>query len=200
MPNYAFQRIRLQQAAEGKRHMPLAARIGSPLALFRKMERESYRAFHAKTPLHKADHFFNFCVTASSMRDDVLEHLGKIDRADKQPYFDSWAKVPALVAAGEISNSSKHFILRESKTGKAKQPVTRAVRMRKSAFVEFYVNVGGQLSAIQVTRSEVSFTLSDGNVLELYAFSDNVCSYWKKYLTNIWLNVRRQSLAHLSGS
>lgn len=48
--------------------MSLSARLDSPLALFRKLEREAYRAFHAQTPLTKADHFFNFCVTAASMR------------------------------------------------------------------------------------------------------------------------------------
>ena len=179
--------------------MPLTARLGSPLALFRKMEREAYRAFHAKTPLHKADHFFNFCVTAASMRDYVLEYLGKVVRADKKPYFHSWAKIPALVAAAEIANSSKHFVLRDPSTGKPKTLATRTVRMRKSSFVDIYVNAAGQHKTVAVTRTEVSITLSDGQVLELSAFSDDIFRYWKNYLASVGVTVRRQSFAQLSG-
>jgi hypothetical protein len=100
--------------------MPFTARLTSPLALYRKLERESYRAFHAKTPLHKADHFFNFCVTAASMRDYTLEHLNKVTQAQRSPYYAAWAKIPMLVAAAEIANSSKHFVLRDTSTGQPK--------------------------------------------------------------------------------
>src|SRR5436309_448515 len=108
--------------------MALTARIDSPLALYRKLERESYRAFHAPTPLHKADHFFNFCVTAASMRDYTLEHLKKTTPAQKRPYYANWSGVPALVAAAEIANSTKHFVLRDRATGQPASVKTRSVR------------------------------------------------------------------------
>ena len=47
--------------------------LDSVRALFGKLEREGYRCIHAKSAKHKADHFFNFCVTAHAMRDFFLE-------------------------------------------------------------------------------------------------------------------------------
>ena len=179
--------------------MQLAARLISPPALFRKLERESYRAFHAKTPLHKADHFFNFCVTAASMRDYTLEHLKKLSPADRQPYYDSWAKVPALVAAAEIANSTKHFVLRERGTGKPVAGKTRAVGMKKSAFVDIYANAAGETKVVRASRTEVSVTLSDGQILELYALTDEVRQYWKIFLTSVGFKIRRQPLSQLAG-
>lgn len=179
--------------------MPLTARLTSPAGLYRKLERESYRAFHASTPLHKADHFFNFCVTAASMRDYVLEHLNKVKQADKQPYYDAWAEIPSLVAALEIANSSKHFVLRDKKTGQPKDVKTRAVRMKKSAFVDLYSNSAGEIKAVEAFRTEVSVTLSDGKILELYAFTEEVLNYWKSFLTSQGIKVRRQPFGQLAG-
>lgn len=105
--------------------MPFSVRLSSPISLFRKLERESYRAFHATAPLHKADHFFNFCVTASSMRDYVLEHLTVQSAAQRQTHYDAWARVPALVTATEIANLSKHFTLRDRRVGQPVAPKTR---------------------------------------------------------------------------
>ena len=58
--------------------MVLAPTLSSVEALYRKLERELYRAYHHRDATHKADHFFNFCVTAHSMRDYFLERLGKL--------------------------------------------------------------------------------------------------------------------------
>jgi hypothetical protein len=179
--------------------MPLTARLTSPLALYRKLEREAYRAFHAKTPLHKADHFFNFCVTAASMRDYTLEHLGKLLRSQQQPYYQQWANEPTLVAAAEIANSAKHFVLRDKSTGVLKPAKTRTMRLKKSAFVEIYAESGGNGLGVKVERTEVSITLSDGKVVELYAFTEEVLKYWKAFLKTIGFRVRRQPFSELAG-
>ena len=179
--------------------MPLTARLTSPLALYSKLERESYRAFHAKTPLHKADHFFNFCVTAASMRDYTLEHLNKVSQGQQKPYYDVWAKIPTLVAAAEIANSSKHFVLRDRSTGRPRSVKTRAVRMRKASFVDIYTNAAGDIKAVRAERTEVSVTLSDGKVLELYGFTHEILKYWKSFLASLGLKVRRQPFARLAG-
>jgi hypothetical protein len=179
--------------------MPLTAKLASPLALFRKLERESYRAYHAASPLHKADHFFNFCVTASSMRDYTLEHLGMFTHSQQQPYHDAWSKVPALVAAAEIANTSKHFVLRDRGTGKPKTVKTRTLRMRKARFVDVYFNEAGEPTLKEVERTDVSVTLSDGQILELYSFTEEVFAYWKAYLAGLGFRVRRQPFSQLSG-
>jgi hypothetical protein len=179
--------------------MPLTVRLNSPLHLFRKLERESYRAFHAPTPLHKADHFFNFCVTAASMRDYVLEYLNKVSGADRTPYYQAWAKIPALVAAAEIGNSSKHFVLREKGSKVPKRAATRTVRLKKTPIVNVYADEGGRYDFVQTSRTEIVVTLSDGQRLELHAFTTEILRYWKQYLSTLGLVVRRQSFAHLSG-
>jgi hypothetical protein len=48
-------------------------------------------------------------------------------------------------------------------------------------------------------RTEVSVTLSDGQVLELYAFTDEILKYWKDFLTSRGIAVRRQPFAQLAG-
>lgn len=179
--------------------MPLTVRLESPVALYRKLERESYRAFHADTPLHKADHLFNFCVTAASMRDYVLEHLKKISKSDKESYCEDWNKVPALVAAAEIANSSKHFVLGDPRSRQSVQAKTRRVRLRKASVVNVYANDAGEFELVQAQRTEVSITLSDGQVLELHSFTQEILEYWKRYLIAQGLNVRRQPFARLSG-
>ncbi|MBV5285768.1 MAG: hypothetical protein JZU45_06765 [Methyloversatilis discipulorum] len=177
--------------------MPLAVSLNSPAALFRKLEREGYRAYHAKSPTTKSDHFFNFCVTAASMRDYCLEHLGKIELKDKQPFFDTWTMVPALVAASEIANSTKHFVLRDRNTRATKALRTRALRVKKAKFIDVYAHDDGRTLVVPSARTEVSITLSDGTILELYAFIREVTDYWRTYLDSIGVKSRRQPLSQL---
>ena len=178
--------------------MPLSSSLNSPAALFRKLEREGYRAFHAKSPTTKADHFYNFCVTAASMRDYCLEHLGKTLPQDKKPLYDMWSKVPALVAATEIANSSKHFVLRNKRTNATLPPKTRTVRLKKADFIDVYSDSSGRGILVPSSRTEVSVTLSDKRILELYAFTDEVTKYWRKYLASIGVKLRRQPLGQLA--
>lgn len=133
------------------------------------------------------------------MRDFVLEHLGVIDQSQKRPYYQAWSAVPALVAACEIGNSSKHFVLRDRRTGQPQAPKTKAVGMKMSGFAEVYANEAGDLKVVSVVRPEVFVTLSDGQVLELYAFTAELLKYWKDFLAQHGLKVRRQPFSQLSG-
>jgi hypothetical protein len=180
--------------------MRLAPSLTSPAALYRKLERESYRAFHSRSRIHKADHFFNFCVTAHAMRDYLLEYLGKIERKDKQPYHELWNKIPPLAAARDIANSSKHFELRERTTGERKAVSTLAVRRRKSSYVELFSNGRGEFQFVVVEAPDISVKLSDGTVLLLYEFTHEVLAHWRSCLSQHGIKVRRQSLSRLSGN
>lgn len=180
--------------------MTLSAQLSSPAALYRKLEREAYRAYHAPTALQKADHFFNFCVTASSMRDYCLEHQGMLTWAQRKPYDSAWWSVPLLVAAIEIGNSAKHFVLRDLNTGAPKTVQTRTARMKKAKFVDIYADQSGSIKAVPVERTEVTVTLSDGQRLELFLFTRGLLDYWKSYLKSIGINVRKQSHAQLARS
>jgi hypothetical protein len=180
--------------------MSLAQSLASPSALYRKMERESYRAFHAESPVHKSDHFFNFCVTAHSMRDYCLEYLGKIEDSGKRPLHELWNKEPALIAAQEIANSSKHFTLRLPRSKQVKVPATKSVRMSKARYMTVYQRNDGALHLEPTVRAEVKIELSDGKVLPLYAFTDDVLKYWRTFLAGVGVKVRRVSLRQHSGA
>ncbi|MCX5727182.1 MAG: hypothetical protein NT030_08515 [Candidatus Saganbacteria bacterium] len=93
--------------------MPLAPTLKTPSDLLNKLAREQYRAFHSRHLLHKADHLYNYCVTASAMRDYIFEYFGITEKKLKEPFEKEWAKSIELVAAIEIANKSKHFILRD---------------------------------------------------------------------------------------
>lgn len=195
--NYKNQTVILNTLEYGKR-MSLTSSLSSPSALYRKLERESYHAFHAVSPVHKSDHFFNFCVTAHSMRDFCLEYLGKVKDIDKKPFHDQWNKEPILVAAGEVANSSKHFVLRARKTKAIKVPSTKGVRIGRAKYMNVYQRSDGQFHLEPTIRAEVRIELSDGTVLPLYSFTNTVLEYWRDFLINMGIKIRRVSLRHLA--
>jgi hypothetical protein len=172
--------------------MALAPTLATIEALYRKVEREAYRAFHAQSPLHKADHFYNFCVTAHSLRDYFFKRKGIVGKPAKKPYHQLWDKNPALLAAGEIANSSKHFTLRWP-------PQTRGVRAIKSGFMNIYQAQSGSLSEVPVRAPDISVRLSDGKRLKLYQFTEDILHYWKAYLGAEGIRIRRQPFRQLSG-
>lgn len=179
--------------------MALSPTLASVEALYRKMERELYRAFHHRDRIHKADHFANFCNTAHAMRDYVLERLGKISDTDRQPYHDMWVKEPLIVAAGEIANSTKHFVLRDRKTRAVRQPKTKQVRLGRSNFADVYVSADGRAVVVRQSAPDIFVVLSDNSRHELYGFMTAILKYWEAYLKANGIRVRRQPFAKLRG-
>ena len=174
--------------------MPLTGALATPSALYRKLERESYRAFHSVSPIHKADHFYNFCVTAHSMRDFCLEYLNQGTKGQQQPFHTLWNQQSFLVATKEIANSSKHFVLRSRTTGAVTSPATKAVRPGKARYIDVYRTPDEKLRLVPVRRAELTIHLSDGTRLPLYQFTGEVLKYWRSYLAGIGIKVRRVPL------
>ena len=176
--------------------MTLTPTLASIEELYRKLERESHRAYHARKRLHKADHFFNFCVTAHSLRDYFFERKGITTKGDKAPYHQLWDGYPALVAAGDIANTSKHFTLRFP-DGTLRPRRTRRVRMVRHYFADVFASSSGEVRTVLVKAPDVTVTLSDGTRLELYQFMAEVLDYWRFYLRSQSIVIRRQSLRQL---
>ena len=176
----------------------LTPALNSIEALYRKLEREQYRAIHARNGIHKADHFFNFCVTAQSMRDFFLERTGHVTRSARAPFHTAWSANPLLRAVAEIANLSKHFQLRDY-TGTAKSPHTRRVHRRKGTAVDVYASRKGELKLVPVEIPEITITVSDGTRYDLAEFTIGVRDYWREYLRSNGIRVRRSSLAQLIG-
>lgn len=167
--------------------------------MYGKMIREGYRAYHSNKILHKSDHFFNFCITAHSMRDYYLEYLQILDKNLRQPFYDDWEKYPFLVATSEIANSTKHFKLRK-KNATPKKPVTKNVQIKLSQFVDIFQDNAGNLFKEIVERPDISIITSDGKTYDLYLFTDTVKNYWYEKLKTSGIRVRRPSLPQLSDS
>jgi len=179
--------------------MTLSPRLDSIQALYRKLDRESVRAFHHSNLTHKSDHFYNFCITAHSLRDHLLEHLGKIHPTDRQPFNDAWQQDPNLVAVADIANTAKHFRLR-TRSGQLKIPKTREVRRAATSVYDFFVGSdGSSLIKKRTGVPTIAVTLEDGRRLEMYRFMYTVLEYWRETLLLHGVKVRRQSWSSLHG-
>jgi len=133
------------------------------------------------------------------MRDYFLERMAKIAAADRQPYHDVWVKEPLLVAAGEIANSTKHFVLRDRKTRAPRQPKTKRVRLGRSNFADVYVSADGRAVVVRQSAPDIFVVLSDNTRHELYSFMTAILKYWEAYLKANGIRVRRQPFAKLRG-
>ncbi|MBH9721981.1 hypothetical protein JAO10_16715 [Burkholderia contaminans] len=162
--------------------MSLAPNLATVADLYRKLERESRRTYGSTDPVDKADHFFNFCVTASAMRDYALEQLGKIRDEDQRPFFDEWNAIPSLVAAHEIANTSKHFVLRDRRTRLPRPVKTRDVQHHKAKFIEVYEDKDGRYYWNDAELPTISIVLSDDTTMQLHDFTKIIIEYWRAFL------------------
>lgn len=176
----------------------LAPTLGTTASLFGKLERERYRALHHTDRLHKADHFYNFCITAHALRDYFLEHVGATSGPARKSYLIQWSQQPILVAAAEIANSAKHFRLR-AVDGSPRSPATRSVRIRPSSIVNV-TQSGGVFDFHVEPIADLLVTTSSGERFELYRFMDEVVKYWRVFLKDSGIPIRRQTFRRLSGT
>lgn len=152
--------------------------LSEPLQVLHKLEREMHRSFHHKNYVHKSDHFYNFCITALSLKDYVLHYLNKKSRADKRPYYDEWSDVDCLKAATEVANTSKHCVLENS-------PKTKSIERTKSNVINVLINDNGEIRNIEEIVPDYKITLSDGCEMQLFEFTREIIEYWKNYLASI---------------
>jgi hypothetical protein len=180
--------------------MALTPRLDSVEALYDKALREQYRALYAQGALHKADHFYNFCITTHSLRDFLLERLGKVMRADQQRFNEKWSNHPILAAIGDIANSAKHFQLRHPATRLPKAPKTKGVRAGRTTHVNVYMSGAGGVHLITDPRVPTYYiTLDGGAKFELSAFIEEAAKYWRAELKREGIKLRRQSFRRLAG-
>lgn len=179
--------------------MSLSPRLDSIEALYRKLERESVRAFHHRNLTHKADHFYNFCITAHSLRDHFLERLGKASPVNRKSFIDAWQQDPNLVAIADIANTAKHFRLR-TRSGQPRTPKTRKVGTATTSVFDFFQAPDGSVRVKKRTGvATIAVTLEDGRRLEMYQFMAAVLAYWKGKLSANGIKVRRQPWSSLHG-
>lgn len=163
----------------------LTPNLSDPLSIIHKLEREAHRAFHHRNYVHKSDHFYNFCVTALSLKDYIFFHLDITDVKDKQPYYDEWASVNCLKAATEIANASKHCNLNNT-------PKTKGIEQTTSTVVNVYISGNSETKEVAVEAPDYVVQLPDKSTLLLYEFTREVIEYWKTYMGSIGIDYQAQ--------
>ncbi len=182
--------------------MALTPTISSPLDLLHKLERELWRAFHHRHRVHQADHFYNFCITAHALKDHFFEWKGFLSGdPQRKPYYAIWDAIPELVAATEIGNTTKHFVLRERKANQPKNTKTSKVRHSVSAAAEIYINDAGELKVVRNPGApSITIELATRQRFGLYDFMGSVVKFWEGFLKREGMKVKRQRARVLYGA
>ncbi|HOX99517.1 MAG TPA: hypothetical protein PLJ49_09995 [Smithella sp.] len=171
--------------------------LSNPIEVMHKMEREAYRAFHQKHIIHKADHFYNFCITALSMKDSILDYLGKITESEQNSYYFEWSSQPCLIAVTEIANTAKHVSLKKiNKKTKTKEIITaktKGVKPSSTSVVNIYEDDEGTIyKDYDNNYPDYKIILSNGKEFTLSELTTSVIDYWRNYLLCVGIEYKKQ--------
>ena len=154
----------------------LTPHLGTIDQVYQKVLRERHRTWHARDSIHKADHFYNFCITAHSLRDYFLAHKGWGKRSsESRRQHTEWNSKEALRAVQEIANSAKHFSL-------YRPPETKATEETTGVAFDVYVQ-GDELSCVEVVIPDFVVTTASGKEHHLWELMSDVSEYWRQFLT-----------------
>lgn len=127
--------------------------ISEPKDMLLKLIREGNRITFEEDPENLTDHFFNFSVTAHSIRDWCIKYQGQ--QALKKKLDQLWDKEPFLAIAKDIANSVKHFGIDRY------QPQLKESETQTTNIVEFCV--GENISEkLQKAVNDKEFRESEG--------------------------------------
>lgn len=136
------------------------------------------------------------------MKDHFFEAVNVIAVSEKQSYNKIWNEFPELVAASEIANSAKHFVLRESPRPKLpKNAQTKSVHQTTSGIAHvFLTSCGDYKVEIEPDAPDYTIELLDGRMQGLYEFMDFTAKYWQTFLSEQNLLLTKQSVDDLFGA
>ncbi len=155
---------------------------------------------HHQNKKHKADHFYNFCITALGMKDHFFEWKGVASDAKRQPYYDAWNRIPELSSASEIANTTKHAVLRERKSGVLRRSRTSRIRPSTSGVANVYIDGRGNVKIVNNPRApSITVEFEGGRRFGLYEFMDSIVKYWHGYLLEQGVPLKRQQARTLYG-
>ncbi|PIL42053.1 hypothetical protein CR105_26380 [Massilia eurypsychrophila] len=80
------------------------------------------------------DHFFNFCITAHSLRDWIIN----LQMVERQSVHDRCNQVSELAACRDIANASKHFDLKVDR-----KPIAKGAVVSQSSVVDVFQDSSG---------------------------------------------------------
>ena len=169
-PRGASSRRRREEGTEGGELRPTLATIEG---MYHKLGREWHRTWHARDLVHKADHFYNFSITARALCD---YYLMVMQVPNRQKQEQEWCDVPVLAAVRDIANSVKHFTLNYS-------PKTDSLTPTTGLTVDVFQQPTGDLLLYEVEGPDIVVTMRSGEEYDLYAMLSGVNDYWQAFLT-----------------
>jgi hypothetical protein len=139
--------------------MSFIQNISEPKDMLLKLIREGNRITFEEEPENLTDHFFNFSVTAHSIRDWCIKYQGQ--QAIKKKLNQQWDKQAFLAIAKDVANSVKHFGIDQY------QPQLKESEVQKANIVEFCV--GENISEkLQKAVKDKDFRKSEGKAKPSY--------------------------------
>lgn len=160
--------------------MTLRPTLSKPSDLLSKLKRERKRIIHSTNILDRSDHIYNFCITSNSIKDYIFEYLSITSKKERDIYHDEWNEHSILVSCREISNTVKHYILRNKKGNKKEQ---KTKRMTKTTIEmnEFYEDNHDNILRINTNYDNYEIETMNNEVFSDVEFTDKVIDYWGKY-------------------
>lgn len=163
--------------------------LDRPNDLLIKLLREGSRLRFEIDDNNRIDHFFNFSVTAHSMRDWCLEELhSRSSNTNFKTLKTSlnlvWDEIIALSVAKDISNSVKHFKIRRYKPDveNANNAISKQVVLEfptNSSVIDVALSNAHTEKIIETPSIEILF--NDGSVMGLDEYIINTVFYWATF-------------------
>ncbi|WP_139231721.1 hypothetical protein [Azotobacter beijerinckii] len=159
--------------------------VNEPKDMLLKLIREGNRIIFEEDPAELSDHFFNFSVTAHSLRDWCLKSQNI--QSQKKQANEAWDKHSYLVVAKDIANSVKHFGIDRY------TPSLAGSEESSTDFVEFLhgEDIPAKMErahseeefrrSVSQPRPSVLITFSDGSSIDLTDYAFKVINYWVGY-------------------
>jgi len=153
--------------------------------MLNKLIREGNRITYEQNPTDQTDHFFNFSVTAHSIRDWCVKYTGQ--QSNKKHLNQTWDQNSFLAIAKDIANSTKHFGI-DFYNPKVKDSI-----IEKAKIIDFHEGsnfsekMQKSLESKDFRESEAkmapSYTIrfSDDSEIELHDYVYSLVDYWIKY-------------------
>lgn len=157
----------------------------SPSDLLNKLEREANRLLHAAASSDTSamcDHFFNFCITAHSLRDWIINSQS----AERQLVHNRCNQISELAACRDIANASKHFALKVDHNA-----IAKGAAVTPSKVVDVFEGAGGAYRVSQPRDTiDISLAIEGRPLQESHQFTHTVIAAWKTIFEEFGLSFK----------
>ncbi|MBT0065521.1 hypothetical protein J4H69_06165 [Vibrio alginolyticus] len=147
--------------------MSIFPSLKNPNDLLLKLCRESINVYTSQKDEEVLDRFFNFCITAHSLRDWVIKSSG----IDKNTVHDYCNTYDSLKMCRDIANANKHFGLDSGKISSVSAIDEKELSYRPMALGEIDTKTIVKKPSLEVLDQ-------NGNKINLKDFMNNAIEAW----------------------